>query len=151
METLVESVSRLLQKLVGGLPQGTAVTTSRTFVETTEIEIRPANPHAARILAIIPKDEQRDLTLLVGEGTFFEVPPEGGRYTRYPLLDEIKTICEAVIARGCQEKVRLKEGDGVVWGKGTVDLPPPVTVRWRQILSNPLRRTKTEQHQYEPY
>jgi hypothetical protein len=151
VETLVERVSQVFQKLVGGLPPGTAVITSRALVETIEVEIRPANPHAAPILAIIPKDDHRDLTLVIGKGTFFEVPPEGGRYTGSPLLHEIKTICEAVIARGCHEKVRLKEGEGVVWGKGTVDIPPPVTVRWRQVFSNPFRRARAEEHQYEPY
>lgn len=168
MESLREGFLQLFRKLAADFGSGRASIAEETFSTSDEIELCPLNPRAARILVIVPKDEAPALThvtgkrsifgiprgtvtLVIGKGTIFEIPKEGGRYTEHhSVIEEAEAICRAVLAGRFEERVKIK-GDDVVFSRGTVDLPPPVTARWGRIFRNPFRRASVCDLHYEAY
>jgi len=152
MEYLTEPIAKLFQQLADGPAAGRASVKVSNFVDHDSVELLPSNPRAARIVAIIPKKERYPLTLAAGKGTIFEIPEMGGRYTETnSVLDEARILSQAVIGGRFSEKVKSNIKDEVVSSMGTVDLPPPITVRWGKLTINPFQRTSVEDLHYEPY
>lgn len=152
MNALKERVLLLFEELKDGPASGRASVAATTFEDHDRIDLNPSNPHAARIRAMVAKDPTRGVTLAIGKGTIFEIPENGGRYTEnYSAVDEAKTISKAVVAGRFRERVRIDNQNRVVSSRGTIDIPPQVTARWRRLLVNPFKRTSTEFLEYEPY
>lgn len=168
MKALREGFLQLFRRLAGDFVPGRASIAEKTFGTSDEIELCPSNPRAARILVIVPKDQapvvtlatgrrsifeipRGGVTLVIGKGTIFEIPEGGGRYTEHhSVIEEAEAICRAVLAGRFEERVKTI-GENVVFSRGTVDLPPPVTARWRQLFYNPFRRTSVSHLHYEAY
>ena len=152
MNVTQESYSELFADLASNLVTGRASITSTSFADREQVDLTPENPRAARIRAILPKNRGRGITLVIGTGTIFEIPDTGGRYTEcHSAVEEARTISMAVIAGRFTERVRIGKKDRVVSSVGTVDIPPPVTVRWRRLRLNPFQRTSVKHIKYEPY
>ncbi len=152
MNGLGEGLKRLFEQLSRGPASGRASVTTSSFADHDQLDLNPSNPRAARIRAIVPKNASRGLTLTIGKGTIFEIPEDGGRYTEHrSAFDEAATISKAVVAGRFRERVRINGENRVVSSKGTVDVPPAVTARWRRLFVNPFGRTAVEHVQYEPY
>lgn len=152
MSSPEENIRELFEQLSQGPASGRASVTMRSLADHLQVDLNPTNPRAARIRAIIPRDASRGVTLAIGKGTIFEIPENGGRYTEnHSAVDEAKSISKAVLAGRFREKVRTDRENRIVSSKGTVDIPPPITARWRRLLVNPFRRTSVEFLEYEPY
>jgi hypothetical protein len=147
---VLESLEAGLRELLRNMPETSAAISVRSQPEVSQIRVTPTNPRAAAITVIVPNNESEGVTLIAGKGSYFEIPPDGHRYTNLPLLDEVKSIASAVIAGGLQESVNML-GDEVVQGVGTINLPRPMTVRWRQFLFRPFRKKEKREFSYEPY
>lgn len=141
-----------LQQLAQGWASDKASLSTKDLADHLEIHLSPVNPRAAEILLIIPAGQRDDVTIILGKGSIFEVPENGGRYTGHrSVAAEVAAICEAVIAGKFTERVKLDARNEVFSSRGTVDLPPLITARWRQLFYNPFRRTSTRSLSYEPY
>ena len=152
MDELNAELAAALTKLASELAPGRASMSSRNVADHHELELLPANPRAARLLAVLaPGNKGATVTLFLGKGSVFEIPERGARYTDHPLLGEFTALCEAVIKGRFKEKVRIKGSDDVVASSGTVNVPPAVTAHWRQLFYNPFRPTRTEELEYEAY
>ena len=141
----------MFEHLAEELGSGRASVQARSLGDQDWVELNPSNPSAARIRAILPKRREAGVTVVVGVGTIFEIPDEGGRYTeRRSVVEEAEAICRAVLAGRFKERVRLR-GDRVTSSKGTLDLPPPITVKWGRMFCNPLQRVSVRDLSYEAY
>lgn len=147
---ILESLEAVLRDLLRNLPETSASISVRSQPNVSQIRIIPVNPRAAGISVIVPRNQSEGVTLVAGKGSYFEIPPDGHRYTNLPLLGEVEAIASAVIAGGLRESVRIS-GDEVVRGVGTINLPEPMTVRWRQLSFRPFRKTQGREYSYEPY
>lgn len=152
IEALREHFGQLFHKLANELASGKAVLREESFVDRELIDLCPSNPRAARIRVILPKNRAVGvITLVVGKGTIFEIPEGGGQYTEhYSAIEETEAICRAVLAGRFRERVKMK-GSEVVSSRGTVDLPPAVTVRGCKTFHNPFRPATVIDRHYEAY
>ena len=113
------------------------------------LSLTPTNPNAATILAHV--NEQSGVDLIVGRGAVFEVPLKGGRYVGLACIDEVRTICTAVIRGDFEEEVWFK-GRRVVKAAGRIQVgDKSIGSYWRQVFSNPLVRARREHYRYSPY
>ena len=152
MNNLRESVVDLFEELTRGPASGRASVTTTSFADHDQVDLNPSNPRAARIRAMLAKDASQGITLVIGRGTILEIPENGGRYTEnHSAIDEARTISKAVAGGRFKERVRINSENRVVSSIGAIDIPPLVTVRWRRLFVNPLRRTTREFLEYEPY
>jgi hypothetical protein len=117
--------------------------------------IEPNNIFSARIDARLDLDF--GVYLLLGHGAPFEIPFGGGDYTNEPWLDEMKTLCRAVVLGRFEEELisvgnrvrrsnyRLCLESGVEiaesWGRGLLGILP------KRLLPKRDRRLL----RYEPY
>jgi len=149
MVPLAEEIRAALEDLVAGLPEGSASVRAEDGRDITTLRVDPSSPTAAPVSVIVPH-LGGGVTLQAGKGTIFEIPPAGRRYTGLPLLEELKSICSAVLGGGLEESV-VFAGSEVVKAVGSVRLQRPVTVRWRRAFVNPFKHRKEELLRYEPY
>ena len=147
---ILENLEAALRELLRTLPETAASISMRSQADVSQIRVTPINPRAAAITVIVPNNESEGVTLIAGKGSYFEIPPDGHRYTNLPLLDEVQSIACAVIGGGLRESVKML-GDEVVQGVGTINLPKPMTVHWRQFLFRPFKRKESREFSYEPY
>jgi len=147
---LRESVEELFRELLDELPEECASIQRKSEGRSVLLELLPSRPNAASICVIVPADEHAGVTLIAGRGSFFEIPKSGRRYTGLPLIDEMRSICLAVIAGRLEEWVVL-DGAEVLEGKGVIELPQPLTVRWRQLSFRPFRKKLRMHYRYEPW
>jgi hypothetical protein len=147
---LRESVEAVFRELLADLPENAALIEKRSDSRSTVIELVPSNRNAAPICVIVPANEKEGVTLIAGKGSFFEIPKRGRRYTNLPLVEEVRSICSAVIGGKLEEWVVL-DGTDVLQGKGILELDQPVTVRWRQVSFRPFRKKVRTHHRYEPW
>lgn len=149
-QTTGEKIQELLSDILAGLPSGSVSLERAPGENSVVLRAVPSRAGAAPISIVVPKDESHGVVLIAGRGSFFEVPPRGRRYTNLPLGDEIRAICLATIAGRLEEWV-VFAGAEVVRGKGVIEIPPTITVRWGQITSL-FRRDKHKVHyQYQPW
>jgi hypothetical protein len=149
----LRALKALFQELVSKLPQSCASIHLRSEPKCAVLDLVPANPNAAPISITVPLAEKQGVTLVAGKGSFFEIPPEGHRYTDLPFVEEVRSICIAVIAGTLSESVLL-DGDEVLQGEGSIKLSQasaPTTVRWRQFYFRPFRKKDRKHFRYEPY
>ena len=139
----------LFRKLAAGLPDGCASVHVTVGTQAGIVQLLPRNSRAAPLRAIV-SDNDKQVTLIAGRGSFFEIPNTGHRYTKLPLVEEVEAISLAVINGKLEESVVL-DGEEVLFGKGTVVLLEPITVRWRKMFFNPFRRSRSEKFNYESY
>jgi hypothetical protein len=152
MKIPTESLVELFQNLAHDPGSGRAIVTTTSFADHDQVDLSPSNPRAARMRAILSKNTRHGVTLVIGKGTIFEIPENGGRYSEQPsAIDEARVISKAVIGGRFSEKVRTNSQNRVVSSKGTVDIPPLMTARWRRLFVNPFQRTSVEFKHYEPY
>jgi hypothetical protein len=153
LDRVKRSVENLMQSLVASLPQGIAslsVEANAAFRGGVMFIITPSNPSAARILLNL-SDESDDISLCLGRGAIFEVPPEGHRYSDLNSLDEIRALCLAAIRGNFVETVSFK-GTEVVGARGKARIGnAEVGDTWRKVFTNPLRPTRKETFTYRPY
>jgi hypothetical protein len=151
--SVLREVERLMQDLLAALPENSASMKTTEKEKSSVIELTPRNGKAAPISIVVPFDEKREVTLIAGKGSFFEIPPLGHRYTDFPFIEEVRSICLAVIAGTLSESV-LFDGNEVLQGTGSIKLPQsptPMTVRWRQLSFRPFRKKERSFLKYEPY
>jgi hypothetical protein len=148
--TLRERVERLFHELRAALPENCASIQSSSDPRRALIELLPSGPNAAPLTVIVPSNEREGVTLVAGKGSFFEIPRGGRRYTELPLIEELRSICLAVIAGRLEEWVVL-DGTEVLRGKGIIELPEPMTVKWRRLSFRPMRKTIKMHNRYEPW
>ena len=149
----LKTIEALLREVVAKLPENCASIHINLKQKSAILDLSPANPNAAPIRVIVPVNEEGELTLVAGRGTFFEIPQGGHRYTELPFVEEIKSICLAVIA-GTLEECVLLDGDEVLRGVGSIKLPQAstrTTVRWRRIYFRPFHKKEKKHFTYEPY
>src|SRR5215471_12499584 len=96
--SVLRELEALLQNLLARLPQNCASMKTTRKEKCTLIELTPTNVNAAPISLIVPFEEKREVTLIAGKGSFFEIPLLGHRYTDLAFTEEVRTICLAVIA-----------------------------------------------------
>jgi hypothetical protein len=148
----VRAVEDELMRIVRSLPEGVATLSvgAGDTARRKDLILIPSNPAAARIHVQV--DEDLDVVgLTVGRGAVFEVPLEGHRYTDLPYLDEIRAICLAAIRGDVEETVWFKGGD-VVGGAARARIGSrEIGDSWRQLFTNPLRRSTKKSFVYEPY
>lgn len=152
-ENAIKDLEVLLRSLSAELPEGCASVLKMSQTDCAVLDMNPSNPHAAQIRIIIPVDVSRGVTLIAGKGSFFEIPFEGRRYTALPFLEEVQSICRAVIAGTLEESVLL-DHDEVIQGTGSIKLPQAsavTTVKWGQIYFRPFRKKTKKEFRYEPY
>ncbi len=151
-QQLLENVRTLVGELISKLPEKSAVVQTKSQPRSTVLEILPTNSRAAPITIVVPDNaEEKGVTLIAGRGSFFEIPRNGGRYTNFTFLEELKSIIGAVFAGGLEEFVTLG-GDEVLQGKGTIQLQgEPMTVRWGRLSFRPFRKKERKHFKYEPY
>jgi hypothetical protein len=66
-------------------------------------------------------------------------------------LDEVRAICLAAI-RGDVSETAWFKGSEIVGGAGKVKIgTSEVGDTWRQLFTNPLRRSRKKSFNYEPY
>jgi hypothetical protein len=149
---LLEDVKKLVVDLIATLQGKSATVQTDLHSGCTLLKIVPSDSHAAPIKIVVPTNaDQKGVTLIAGRGSFFEIPRSGGRYTDAGFFDEIRTICEAVIAGGLEEFVTL-HGDEVLQGKGRIELHgEPTKVRWRRLAFWPFRKKERKHFKYGPY
>jgi hypothetical protein len=147
---LAEDIESLFRELLAKLPDGSASLHETLGHKLTFVKLVPAKPNSAPISVIVPTSPDEGVTLIAGKGSFFEIPSSGGRYTKFPLIEEVRSISSAVIAGKLEEWVLL-DGDEVLEGKGIIELDGPMTVRWRRLYFRPFRKTLTEHYRYEPW
>lgn len=144
------AVQETLESLIARLPAGCAsLKTSEGSVHGQWfIEVEPANPRSARIQALVDPDM---VWLSLGLGGVFEVP-EGGRYTKYEYLEEIRLLCSGVIAGDYEEKVRMV-GTDVLASRARITLSTGATAKsyWRRVFFNPFKKRSSVHKTYEPY
>ncbi len=149
----LKNLEALFRELTVKLSEKSASVQTRFEPKCAVVELMPTNPNAAPITVIVPFSEEREVTLIAGKGSFFEIPLGGHRYTDLPLIEEVRSICLAVIAGTLQESVLL-DGDEVLQGTGSIKLSQasaPTTVRWRQIYFRPFRKKEKKYFKYAPY
>lgn len=148
---LGEKIETALREELALLPQGRAFLNRRQEPTAVVIEIVPSIATGAKLTVVAPTKARSGITVIAGQGSYFEIPQGGRRYTRLPLLDELRAICTTVIHRGLEEWVTM-DGPDVIAGKGTIELDGPVTVRWRQLSIRALWRKMTPLHRrYTPW
>ena len=150
MRPVQDAVKVLFQELLKGLPQDCALPRCTGDDRSTMVELVPSRTGAASLSAIVPANESEGVTLIAGRGSFFEIPEGGRRYTNLPLIEEMKAICNAVIAGHLEEWVVL-DGDEVLQGRGILQLERPITVRWSHLSFRLFQRKRQTHHRYEPW
>lgn len=152
MKSLQQDFMQLFEALAhDAAPEGATVA-ANSFADHDQIDLVPSNPCAARIRAILPRSQAQGVTLVVGKGTIFEIPENGGRYTEHhTAIEEAAALSKAVVGGRFTERVRTDSKNLVISSKGIIDVPPAVTARWRRLLTNPFRRTYVKHFHYEPY
>jgi hypothetical protein len=143
-------IENLFKELLGDLPNDCAFLRLEAGDRATVIKMVPTDPKAAPITVIVPDDENADVTLVAGKGSYFEIPRTGRRYTNLPLLEELRAISRAVVNGKLHEEVTMDSGE-VVSGIGHTEVPDPVTVRWRKLSFRAFGKTQTVRLRYEPY
>jgi hypothetical protein len=95
--------------------------------------------------------DETNIYLSLGRGAVYELAPEGQRYTDLAQLDEFRAICLAAVRGEFTETVWLK-GDEVIGARGRAKIGSgEVGDYWRQVFTNPLRRTRKRDYSYDPY
>ena len=148
--SVLKDIEALFQDLLDGLPEKCATMQVKAGTDSTLVDITPSNTNAARLRAIVPKTQQDGVTLVAGEGSFFEIPLAGHRYTNFPLVEEARSICLAVIAGKLEETVTYA-GSVLLRGTGKIHLSEPMTVRWRRFTFKPFAKKETKYILYKPY
>jgi hypothetical protein len=144
-------ILRVMEQIMAGLPPGAAKLSVERTTSRVIARIEPSNPAAAHITVHVESGVPMiDVTL--GQGGFFEVSAEHTRFSDLEEpLDEVRALCLAAINGKYKEKVRLK-GDEVVSSHGIVQIGSrEEPVHWRQLFTNPLRRSMRRAFSYEPY
>jgi hypothetical protein len=147
---VLRQVKQLFSNMLAELPERSAVMQVEARNQVTVVDLLPTNPNAARLRAIVPKDPNEGVTLVAGRGSFFEIPAIGGRYTGQPLIQELEIICRAVISGKLEENV-IFDGDELLQGKGKIQLPDTMIVRWRRPVFRLFRKKEKKQFNYESY
>jgi len=145
-----EAVGKLFRELASGLPANTVVLEETSDSRSVMYTLTPTRANAAPLCAILPARGSDGVTLIGGRGSFFEIPSGGRRYTSRAFVEELRSICQAVIAGRLEEWVLL-DGEDVLRGRGVLDLPPPMTVRWGQLSFRLLGRTRKAHYRYAPW
>ena len=148
--SVLKDIEVLFQDLLDGLPEKCAKMQVKAGTDSMIVDIMPSNTNAARLRAIVPKAHRDGVILVAGEGSFFEIPPAGHRYTNFPLVEEARSICLAVIAGKLEETVTYA-GSELLRGTGKIHLPDAMTVRWRRFTFKPFAKKKTKHILYMPY
>lgn len=150
IESMLAKIQYVLDELIATMPQGCAEVTVKRDERASTIEIHPRHAAAAPICVIVPSGAKGDVTVIAGKGTFFEIPPEGRRYTALPLPEEVAALCSAVITGGLTENVVSADSE-VIEGQGTIQMGDPVTVRWKQLTLKHFTKKHKESLTYDPY
>jgi hypothetical protein len=117
--------------------------------EGLTLSLTPSSPTAAQISVRV--DNACEVTLSFGEGSIYEVPTRGRRYTDAPFLEEVRLLCSAVIEGRFTETIWLK-GAEVVQTRGEVRIGDKVIPHfWRQLFTNPFRRRRMKTISYSPF
>jgi hypothetical protein len=152
MSDLARSVEEILTRLVETLPKNTA-SLEAIPAETSDngwstFTVTPTRSSAARIQVAV---DAPDIYLSLGRGAVYELVPEGRRYSDLTQLDELRALCLAAVRGEFDETVWLK-GDDVVGARGRAKIGSgEVGDLWRQVFTNPLRRTRKRVYAYDPY
>lgn len=110
--------------------------------------VTPTRSSAARIHAHV---DETDIYLSLGRGAVYELVRDGRRYSDLTQLDELRALCLAAVRGEFSETVWLK-GDDVVGARGRARIGSrEVGDLWRQVFTNPLRRTRKRVYAYDPY
>jgi hypothetical protein len=152
MSELGRSVEEVLTRLVETLPEGVArlerVPADGLGPEGSTFVVTPTRSSAAHIRAHV---DETDIYLSLGRGAVYELVPEGRRYSDLTQLDELRALCLAAVRGEFTETVWLK-GDDVVGARGRAKVgSDEVGDLWRQVFTNPLRRTRKRFCTYDPY
>jgi hypothetical protein len=115
---------------------------------TSSFVVTPARSSAARIHVDVVAP---DAYLSLGRGAIYELGPKGRDYSDLNQLDELRALCLAAIRGEFTETVWLK-GEGVIGGRGRAKIgSSEVGHFWRQVFTNPLRRTRKPVYRYDCY
>lgn len=110
-----------------------------------------SRPFARRLPAFRSLSTRPSIFVSLGRGAVFELGPEGRDYSDLMQLDELRALCLAAIRGDFRETVWFK-GDEVIGGRGWAKVgSEEVGHRWRQVFTNPFRRTRKRLYAYEPY
>jgi hypothetical protein len=113
--------------------------------------ITPHNRNAAKIELRLEFDF--GVFLLFGEGAPFEVPFQGGYYTRKTWLDDVRALCEAVTTGNFREKLIFVRGE-LKGSDHELVLPNGrrIVEHWRGPgIVAPWTRKSFREINYEPY
>jgi hypothetical protein len=152
MSELARSVEEVLTRLVETLSEGIATLewgpADALGPEWSTVLVTPPRSSAARIHAHV---DETDIHLSLGRGAVYELVPDGRRYSDLTQLDELRALCLAAVRGEFSETVWLK-GDDVVGARGRARIASgEVGDLWRQVFTNPLRRTRKRVYAYDPY
>jgi hypothetical protein len=151
MSQLARSVEEILERLVDTLPEGTAtidvIPAQLSGNPWSTYNVTPSRSSAARIQVAV----DAGIFVSLGRGAVFELGPEGRDYSDLTQLDELRALCLAAVRGDFSETVWFK-GDEVIGGRGWAKIgSDEVGHRWRQVFTNPLRRTRRRLYAYDPY
>jgi hypothetical protein len=147
-ELLVE----LLECLANSLPAGVADFTVKLGPSQHEVTaaLTPQKTTAASVVAHVD-DEQPVIDVILGRGGFYEVPPNGRRYSDLAQLDEVRALCLAAIRGQYRETVWLR-GDNVVRSRGVAEIgSAEAPINWAQVSFSLFRRARCRRFDYDPY
>jgi hypothetical protein len=144
-------IVELVEGIVSTLPPGTAVISVERSTTEVAARVEPANPAAAPITVHAEVDVPV-IDVVLGKGGFFEVSTNRARYSDLEEpLDEVRALCLAAIRGDYKETVRFK-GAEVVSSTAVVLIGSrEEPLHWRQLFTNPLKRTRRCKFDYEPY
>ncbi|MFL5952692.1 MAG: hypothetical protein ACJ76I_01095 [Gaiellaceae bacterium] len=153
-EGLIEDVTTVVEAAVTGLAQDPCTfersETNSGGRREVIFKLTPSNPRAAQITVHV-EDGVGLVDVMLGQGGFFEVRARRGTRFAASDMDEVRALICAAIRGRYKETIWLK-GDEVVQSRasatvGTGTLP----LRWKQLFTNPLRRSVRRDIDYEPY
>jgi len=141
----------VVERIVASLPPGTADLAVEETGPSMTARIEPSNPGAAEV-AVHVESGVPVIDVILGKGGFFEVSTERSRFSDLEEpLDEVRALCLAAVRGNYRETIRLK-GDEVVSSRGIVTIGSrEEPVRWKQLFTNPFRRSVHRVLRYEPY
>jgi hypothetical protein len=139
----------LFQTILAKLPPGSAqMETEHRKDGEVRVKLIPSNPLAAKIVARGGGKMGYDLS--VGSGTLFEIIPSRKITANRSAVEELRTICEAVIEGKFEETVyTVGEKTVKTVGKLTIDDKTTKTRQWHSFY--PLVPKKKRVIKYAPY
>jgi hypothetical protein len=144
------SRERQIEQAVRDAVEGNRVTLhQRRHANGFAIEVIPANPAAAKI-GIRTDGDWIDLG--IGQGTVLEIGPKGQQYTELSAIDELRAICDAVVAGRFREDLWIRNGNVLKTNAQIVVADRVIKLRYRLLWNiDPFHRTFRKHVQYAPY